>query len=56
MTEQGGIGTKKIYTAPDKESALVFLRTQDTSRPFYYVEIKTPSGWVGKDKDGVYET
>ncbi len=56
LSKQGGMGAKKIYKAPDKESALEFLKTQDTSRPFYYVEVETPSGWVGKDKDGIYET
>jgi hypothetical protein len=55
LARQGGVGSKKIYKAPDKESALEFLKSQDTSRPYFYVEIETPSGWVGKDKDGIYE-
>ncbi len=55
LAEEGGIGSKKIYKAPDKESALEFLKLQDTSRPYFYIEIETPSGWVGKDKDGIYE-
>ena len=55
LASQGGIGSKKIYNAPDKESAMEFLKSQDTNRPYFYIEIETPSGWVGKDKDGIYE-
>lgn len=55
LAKQGGGGTKKIYKARDKESAVEFPKSQDTSRPYFYIEIETPSGWVGKDKDGIYE-
>ncbi len=55
LSSQGGVGNKKIYKAPNKQTALEFLKSQDTNRPFFYIEIETPNGWVGKDKDGIYD-
>ena len=55
LADTGGTGTKKIYEAPNKTVALDFLKSKNISESFYYIEIETPDGWVGKDKDGVYE-
>ena len=55
LSMSGGIGTKMIYRATSKAAAIEFLKTQTIIQPFFYVEIETPSGWVGKDKDGAYE-
>ena len=55
LANHGGIGTKKIYKAMSKESAIRYLKSKTISQAYYYIEIETPSGWVGKDKDGVYE-
>jgi len=50
----GRTATKKIYTAPSKASALVFLQGQTVSKPFTYIEVDTPEGRFGKDMDGIY--
>jgi hypothetical protein len=55
LSKSGGIGTKMIYKATSKADAIEFLKTQTINQRFFYVEIETPSGWVGKDSDGVYE-
>jgi len=52
----GVTGTKEIYEAPDKKSAIEFLKTKTILKQYYFIEIETPDGWVGKDIDGVYET
>ena len=55
LSKQGGIGTKKIYKAPNKAIALAFLKKKQINDSFFYIEIETPEGWVGKDKEGVYD-
>lgn len=52
----GITGTKEIYKAPDKIIALEFLKSKTINKQYYFIEIETPDGWVGKDIDGVYET
>jgi hypothetical protein len=52
----GITGTKEIYKAPDKVVAIEFLKTRTVTKKYYFIEIETPEGWVGKDIDGVYET
>ena len=55
LQNKGGIGTKKIYKAPNKAVALEFLKKKQINEAFFYIEIETPEGWIGKDKDGVYD-
>ena len=55
LSKTGGVGSKMIYKAASKADAIEFLKTQNINKPFFYVEIETPSGWVGKDKVGGYE-
>jgi hypothetical protein len=51
----GVTNTKEIYEAPNKSVAIEFLKSKNISKQFYYIEIQTPDGWVGKDIMGVYE-
>ncbi|MFZ4771412.1 MAG: hypothetical protein ACOYLO_14610 [Ferruginibacter sp.] len=44
--------TKKIYKTKNKEAALMFLRRQNVTKPFYYIEVDTPSGRFGIDNAG----
>ena len=55
LADNGGIGTKNIYKAPSKDVALKYLKSKNITEPYYYVEIETPDGWFGKDKDGTYD-
>ncbi len=52
----GITGTKEIYKAPNKSIAIEFLKSKKIIKQYYYIEIETPNGWVGKDIDGVYES
>ncbi|MFA5257092.1 MAG: hypothetical protein WC360_02985 [Opitutales bacterium] len=48
--------TKKIYSAPSKKAAIAFLKKQNVTEPFYYIEIDTPEGRFGIDNGGrVYD-
>lgn len=49
-----GKAAYKVYTAADAESARAFLSTKKVERPFYYVEVQTPEGDWGIDKEGLY--
>jgi hypothetical protein len=53
---QGFTCTKDIYEAPNKSMALEYLKSKNVNKQYYYIEIETPEGWVGKDIDGIYET
>jgi hypothetical protein len=55
ISMMGITGTKEIYEAPDKSVAIEFLKSKQVSKQYYYIEIETPDGLVGKDIDGVYE-
>lgn len=46
--------TYELYTADDTEKAKDFLLKKKVNRKFYYVEVETPNGTWGIDKDGMY--
>ena len=49
--------TTRTYSAPDRETAVAFLRKQHITEPFFYVEVVTPSGIFGIDKMGeIYDS
>jgi hypothetical protein len=49
--------TKRLYTGTTKDAAVDFLRKQNVSQPFYYIEVETPSGKFGIDNGGrVYDS
>jgi len=49
--------TKKIYSAQSKEAAVAFLRAQNVSEQFLYIEVDTPSGRFGIDNGGrIYDS
>jgi hypothetical protein len=45
----------KVYTAPDKASALAYLEQNAVTEPSYYLIVDTPQGGIGRDIDGIYE-
>jgi ribosomal protein S27E len=49
-----GQATYELYTADDAEKAKKFLLSKKVTRGFYYIEVKTPNGTWGIDKDGIY--
>jgi hypothetical protein len=48
------VATKRRYRASSRSAALSYLRKQDISEAYYYIEVETPDGLFGKDKDGAY--
>ena len=46
--------TYELYKADDTEKAKDFLLKKKVTRKFYYVEVETPNGTWGIDKDGMY--
>jgi ankyrin repeat protein len=44
--------TFKIYSAPNREAARAFLRNQNITESFLYIEVETPSGLFGIDRMG----
>lgn len=50
----GQTGNYEIYTAPSKEDARVFLESYSIMKYFFYVEVETPEGPLGKDIAGIY--
>ncbi len=48
------ICTYERYKAESVRDSLAFLKTKQVSEGFYYVEVDTPEGLVGKDVKGVY--
>ncbi len=55
LSKSGGIGSKMIYKATMKPAAVEFLKNQKINEMYFYIEIETPEGSVGKDIDGIYE-
>jgi tetratricopeptide (TPR) repeat protein len=58
-TGHGGLGpvelTYEKYKSPSVERAIEFLNQRGpVTQHYYYVEVKTPKGWVGRDIDGIY--
>lgn len=48
-------GTYEEYNAPNIQVALAFLEKMPrVTKPFYYIEIITPEGNIGKDNMGTY--
>jgi len=47
-------GTYEEYTAPDIAIARAFLNKKSVTKDFFYIEIITPEGNLGKDKFGIY--
>ena len=50
-----GISTYEVYNAPDKASAIAFLREKTIVRRYYYIIVDTPEGSFGKDFVGLYQ-
>ncbi|MCE5187851.1 MAG: hypothetical protein LLF75_01500 [Eubacteriales bacterium] len=53
MVKNGG--TYEIYTAPNKLSAIAFLRGKQVSQRQYYICVDTPEGSFGRDIGGIYQ-
>lgn len=47
--------TYEVYEAPDKKTALAFLKSKEVSQPLYYLLVDTPQGSFGKDNGGIYD-
>jgi hypothetical protein len=47
-------GTYVEYTAPNRIVARAFLDKETVTRDYYYIEVITPEGNLGKDKNGMY--
>ena len=43
------------YEADSVADALAFLETRTVSENYYYIEVQTPNGLVGKDIKGDYK-
>jgi tetratricopeptide (TPR) repeat protein len=59
-TGEGGLGpiecTYERYESLSVEKAIEFLNQHGpVTQGFYFVEVKTPKGWAGKDIDGIYK-
>ncbi|MBP3210782.1 MAG: DUF805 domain-containing protein [Oscillospiraceae bacterium] len=50
-----GISTYEVYTAPDKASAMAYLKTRTVSQRLYYIVVETPEGNFGRDINGFYQ-
>jgi hypothetical protein len=46
---------KRIYSAPNRDSAIEFLRRNPVSKRMFFIEIDTPEGRVGRDINGLYD-
>ena len=44
----------EVYTAPNKQVAMAFLENYSIQKKYFYVEIETPEGPIGKDICGIY--
>lgn len=47
-------GTYEEYRAPNRVVALAFLNKTPVTKDYYYIEVITPEGNLGKDKDSIY--
>jgi hypothetical protein len=46
---------KQIYSAPNRETAIEFLRSTPVERRMFFIEVDTPEGRVGRDINGLYD-
>jgi hypothetical protein len=47
-------GTYEEYAAPNKAVARAFLATKSITKDYFYIEVVTPEGNLGKDKLGLF--
>ena len=52
---ENGMYTYEIYSAPDKASAMEFLKGKPVTKRLYYIIVDTPEGGFGRDIDGIYQ-
>ena len=50
-----GISTYEVYIAPDKASAMAYLKTRPVTQRLYYIVVETPEGNFGRDVNGFYQ-
>jgi hypothetical protein len=50
-----GVCTYEVYTANSKQEALRFLRSKPVTKDYYFIEVETPEGDVGRDKFEIYQ-
>ncbi len=48
------LGTYEEYSAPNKIVARAFLDNNAVTKDYFYIEVITPEGNIGKDKNGLY--
>ncbi len=48
------LGTYEEYSAPSRVVARAYLEKTKVTQDYFYIEVITPEGNVGKDKDGLY--
>lgn len=53
ITKNGA--TYEVYTAPDKGSAILFLKGKQVTQGQYYICVDTPEGSFGRDINGIYQ-
>lgn len=46
--------TCEYYGAPSAAGARLFLSSREVTQPLYYIQVETPEGICGKDKEGLY--
>lgn len=47
--------TYEVYTAPNKLSAIAFLKGKQVTQGQYYICVDTPEGSFGRDINGIYQ-
>ena len=45
----------RLYEAPNKSSAIEFLKTKTVSQNSYFIVVETPEGRVVKDIQGIFD-
>jgi hypothetical protein len=50
-----GVCTYEVYTANNKQEAIKFLRSKPVTKDYYFIEVETPEGDVGRDKFEIYQ-
>ncbi len=53
-TMRRGPASYELYTAADAEKAKAFLLSRNVTQGLFYIEVETPLGTWGVDKDGLY--
>ena len=48
------MGTYEEYSAPSRVVARAYLEKTKVTQAYFYIEVITPEGNVGKDRDGLY--